>query len=118
MAINLNNYERFIIDYLDDNLDASQVAELLYFISEHPELEINPEDWEKIKLYSRADTAIFPGKESLKRDFSKVETITSANAEEFIIAQLEGDLDAKTDQKLELYKKFHPEIKKQKTIVE
>ena len=116
MAINLNNYERFIIDYLDDNLDAVQVAELLYFISDHPELEINPDDLEKIKLYTLANTAIFPGKESLKKDFSKIETITSANAEEFVIAQLEGDLDEKTEQKFELYKKFHPEIKKQEAL--
>ncbi len=116
MVININNYERFIIDYIDGNLDKARSAELLYFLSEHPEIESGIDEWEKLTLPVQPEFENFPGKQSLKKDFSKIEKITPANIDEFIIARIEGDLDEFTLQKFELYKKFHPEVMKQELL--
>ncbi|MBL7922466.1 MAG: hypothetical protein JNJ40_19270 [Bacteroidia bacterium] len=44
--INLHNYEAFLIDYLDGNLNEGAVAELKAFVLANPQLEIDLEDLE------------------------------------------------------------------------
>jgi hypothetical protein len=39
--INKNNYEAFLLDYVEGNLSAELSAELLLFIAQHPELDVD-----------------------------------------------------------------------------
>jgi len=39
--INKNNYEAFLLDYVEGNLSAELIAELLLFIAQHPELDVD-----------------------------------------------------------------------------
>jgi hypothetical protein len=43
--ISIYNYESFVIDYLDRNLDESTIVELEIFIMNHPELNISLDDF-------------------------------------------------------------------------
>lgn len=42
--ITLNNYEAFLLDYLEGNISSDDAAELMLFAAQHPELEIDLED--------------------------------------------------------------------------
>lgn len=48
--ININNYEAYLLDYVDGNLSAELRAELLLFIAQHPELEVDLEGISDIVL--------------------------------------------------------------------
>lgn len=39
MTINLNNYEEYLLSYIDGELPAAEVKELLQFLQDHPELQ-------------------------------------------------------------------------------
>jgi hypothetical protein len=39
MEIDINNYESVLIDYFDGNLNALEVAEVLLFLEQHPEIK-------------------------------------------------------------------------------
>ena len=56
MNINKNNYEAFFLDYHEGNLSPQQVADLLLFIEQHPELE---EEFESFENFSIADNNTF-----------------------------------------------------------
>jgi hypothetical protein len=80
--INLNNYEAFMLDYLEGNLSHQDILALKAFAVLHPELELNFDD-ELVVLGKEQD--IFEGKQHLKADFS----------DELIIGYLENVLEGK-----------------------
>lgn len=98
--INLNNYEEYFIDYLDGNLNPSEVNQLMSFLDLYPELkeELNSFDNE---IFA-APEEVFKAKEILKRNSIIVNT-NSDNFDELCIAKLEGDL---SDFEVQLFDKF------------
>lgn len=50
VSITIDNYEAFLLDYLEGNLDDSAVLELKAFAINHPELEIDLEDADLPKI--------------------------------------------------------------------
>ena len=42
--ITINNYEAFVLDYVEGNLDEATIHELKAFVINHPELDIDLED--------------------------------------------------------------------------
>jgi len=78
--INLNNYEAFMIDYLEGNLSAEDSSALKDFAVLHPELELNFDE-ELITL--EKENISFYEKENLKVDFK----------EEFVIGFMENILN-------------------------
>lgn len=106
MNINRNNYETWVIDYFDGKLDPVQTAELLYFLSQNPDLEYEFNGYENLNL--PADELKFTGKEGLKKSFSDIPSITDDNFEEFCIAETEGDLDEKSHSRLFQYLEKYP----------
>ncbi len=90
--IDLHNYEAFYLDYIEGNLDAEEIAELLLFLENNSALKSELEDVELITL----DTA--PAE---KADFSELkQQISATNAEDFIIGSLEGELNKEDEKEL------------------
>ena len=109
MKINRENYELFFIDYLDGNLNEQDVAELMVFISQHPDLEEELHAIDSVKL--PASNEKFEPKSLLKKfDFSG--TITENNIDEYCIAFIEGDLSAEAESSFKKYLKENPEAEK------
>lgn len=82
--INLHNYEAFLIDYLDGNLNEDAVAELKAFILTNPQLEIDLED---LELPSFSEEQL---KVDFKNDLKKTEVFVE---DEELINYLENNLN-------------------------
>lgn len=91
MKINRNNYEAFLIDYVEGKLDASQVAELVLFLEANPDIREEFEEFENISLQSH--NISFIEKENLKKvPIQVVAGIGEENYEQLFVAYYEGDL--------------------------
>jgi hypothetical protein len=120
MDINRNNYEEYIIDYLDGKLNPVQTAELMYFFSQNPDLELEFNVFENYKLPE--SKLKFNNKEELKKAYSDFPEVTDSNFDEFCVAEIEGELDDKSRNRLYEYLKRNPEKNRdlelyQKTIL-
>jgi hypothetical protein len=76
--INKNNYEAFLLDYIEQNLSADMVAELMLFFEQNPELKHELGELNDMVLPSEA--IVFEGKDELKKDA----------LENLMIAEVEG----------------------------
>ncbi len=98
MNINTTNYESWFLDYFEGNLSATRVAELFLFLEQHPELKEEFQCVERNGLAEiKNETDYFPDKNELK----KSETPSDKNIDEWLIAEMEGDLNAEAQLKLE-----------------
>ena len=87
MKIDRSNYEIWLIDWLDGNLDESQVAALLIFLNENP--DISEEFYEMSTFRVKATDDSFKLKSNLKKS---PEEIHESQFEYLCIAWLENDL--------------------------
>lgn len=76
--INLNNYEAYLLDYVEQNLSPDMVAELMLFLEQHPEVKAELEAFENVTLNFEKST--FNDKQNLKK----------IAIEDLMIAELEG----------------------------
>lgn len=81
--INIHNYEAFLIDYLDGNLNEDVVAELRAFILANPQLEIDLED-EELPFFTKEESSI-----DFKNNLKKTEVFIE---DEELIDYLENNL--------------------------
>ncbi|MGZ4035693.1 MAG: hypothetical protein ACXVP4_12575 [Bacteroidia bacterium] len=102
MNINKNNYEAFFLDYHEGNLSPQQVADLLLFIEQHPELK---EEFESFENFTLEDfSAItFENKSGLKKE------ITNDNKDEYFIRSVEDTLSSIEKNLLDNFIKQHPQ---------
>lgn len=114
MNITRENYEAFVIDYLDGKLDPVQSAELINFLSQNPDLEEEFNEFETVRIDSSEEMK--PDKEKLKKDFSDIQKINDGNFDEFCVAKFEGDLIENDEIRLKEYLKEHPEKQKDLTL--
>ncbi len=120
MDINRNNYEEYVIDYLDGKLNPVQTAELMYFFSQNPDLELEFNAFENYRLPE--SKLKFSNKKDLRKEYIDFPAVTDSNFDEFCVAEIEGDLDEKSRNRLYDYLKNNPEKKRdfelyQKTIL-
>lgn len=101
MNINKNNYEAFFLDYHEGTLSPQEVAELFLFLSQHPELRNEFEDFEHIVLEDLSAT-VFENKDLLKKN------ITADNREDYFIRAIENTLAPAELAELEQFLKLHP----------
>lgn len=97
MTINKSNYEAFFLDYHEGNLTPLQVADLLLFVAQHPEIE---EEFKSIECFTldESDSVIFENKEELKKHASPTPSNNSPGNQrvngvirpEILIASMEG----------------------------
>lgn len=102
MDINKHNYEAYFLDYHEGNLSAQEVAELLLFVEQHPELRESFESFESITLDEPTP---------LKADFKRLlkKEITSENIDEYLIGSSEGILNSAEEELLSSYLEQHPQ---------
>lgn len=115
MNINRNNYEVYMVDYLDGNLNASQVAELKLFLDQNPDIKEETEGLAP-QIFDNEiheDKVEFEEKSALKQvDSSGEEIINSGNCDTWFIAAVEGTLSKDELIRLDDYLKENPERKK------
>lgn len=111
MSINKNNYERFLMDYLDGKLDANEVSEVLLFLEQHPDIKAQFEGIADVQLNdSIANTVSFAHLK--KPEFNDVKS----QYEDLLVAEFEGDL---RDAEAALLAKgviLYPEIKRERQL--
>jgi hypothetical protein len=102
MKINKHNYEAFFLDYHEGNLTPQQVAELLLFVEQHPELK---EEFESFENFTLEDFSAynFENKEGLKKQ------ISDQNREEYFIRSVDGTLASAEAELLDQFLKQHPQ---------
>lgn len=111
MKINKNNYQQFILDYLEGNLDRDVVLDFQKFLNDNPEIN------QEIELLLN-DPVAFP-EESNTDDFKNrlkhsvnEQQINEQNIEEFIIARIENELNPEKEEQLSAFLDKYPEWKK------
>ncbi|HLO92381.1 MAG TPA: hypothetical protein VK172_14550 [Lentimicrobium sp.] len=113
MEINSENYEVFIIDYLDGKLDPVTTAELWLFLENNPHLK---EDFEALKEVSVSPSPLetFGFKELLIQPSDKdASQLNNENYSHYFIARIEGDLSGKGIKTVAQYLQNHPELQKE-----
>ena len=83
MTIKKHNYEAYFLDYHEGNLTPQEVADLLLFVEQHPELKDEFESFENVTLEDYS-TPSFENKDILKKEINK------ENIEEYFIKDVEG----------------------------
>ncbi|MDO9187953.1 MAG: hypothetical protein Q7W13_18240 [Bacteroidia bacterium] len=103
MNINKNNYEAYFLDYHEGNLTPVQVADLLFFVEQHPELKEEFENFENFSLEDFSSIE-FANKSSLKKE------ITLDNKEEYFIRAVENELNPTEITLLKNFLKQYPQF--------
>ncbi|MCE3279902.1 MAG: hypothetical protein K0S44_2093 [Bacteroidetes bacterium] len=102
MNINKHNYEAFFLDYHEGNLSPQQVADLLLFVEQHPELKHEFESFENFSLEDFSSYT-FENKEKLKKE------ITLQNKDEYFCRSVDGTLTETETSLLAQFLKQHPQ---------
>lgn len=96
--ITRENYEIYIIDYLDGNLSVENQNALFKFLDHNIDLK---EEFELMKDFQMPESNIvFDNKEDLKKDLSK-QSVDDTNIDEWCIAAIENDLTEIVKEKFE-----------------
>ena len=112
MGINRENYEVWFLDYADGNLNEQQVADLMLFLVQNPDLkEELEEDFGEVAL--QAEPIAVPNKEEFKQE---VVAITAANYEDFLVAELEGELSSDELVALQAFLKQNPAFQQDRVL--
>ena len=110
MKINRNNYEAYLIDYIEGNLNKQDEEAVNRF------LEVNSDIAGEFNNFKQSEATVAELKESLNKaalykSFSDIVSITKENYEDFCIAYHEGDLDDGSTQRLFDFMDKHPGLK-------
>ena len=94
MSINIDNYELFVIDYLDGNLDEMKTQEMKTFLLLNPNIAEEMEGIEDVML--REENSVLLDSSFIdtikKQEIFAVNNISEENYQHFFIAYLENDL--------------------------
>ncbi|MGB0887381.1 MAG: hypothetical protein ACPGSL_04605 [Vicingaceae bacterium] len=105
--ITKNNYEAYLLDYVEENLSPELIAELMLFFENNPELK---EDLEAFEIHELIAPSIeLVDKSQLKKE---VNFITVSNYEDFIIAEVEGLNTPETSIQLNAFLAKNPSLQK------
>ena len=105
--INRTNYEIWITDWLDGNLNDHQATEFFSFLDQNPDLKKELENLSGLRLKTKL--IHYPGKSNLKRSASD---ITDDQFDYMCVASLENDLSPEQRKELEDISETVPERKK------
>jgi len=89
MGIDIHSYETILIDYFDGNLNALEVAEVLLFLEQHPEIK---NEFEAFDTLPQAENfGINADFKSQLKKLNHNESLSNKSFNELIVAQMEGD---------------------------
>lgn len=113
MKIDRNNYEIFFIDYNDGKLNAQEISQLKAFLQSNPDLQEEFDMFAQNESLVDLENVVFEEKNSLKKIFIPKNTnISSTNFNDFVIAEIEGELSTNESFQLHQYLIENPELKK------
>ena len=93
MEITIHNYETILIDYFDGNLNALEVAEVLLFLEQHPEIK---NEFEALCTLPMVENiTINPDFKSNLKKLNAHQSLVEKSFNELIISQIEGDCTEK-----------------------
>jgi hypothetical protein len=104
--INLSNYEGFYLDFLEGNLGEDDTVLLHNFLESHPQLQVEKEKF--VSLNPGISTLEQSFKSHLKAISFNETKITSENAEQFLIAAVEGLLSERKEKALRQFISANP----------
>jgi hypothetical protein len=110
MRIDQNNYEAILLDYLDGNLSAAEVVEVLLFLEQNPHIKAELEGLSEISFPD--EKTDFDIVSLRKPEFHEVSQIY----ENLLLGKLEGDLDAAQQQQLQHGFVLYPELHHEETL--
>ncbi len=109
MIINRNNYEQYVLDYLEGRLDEKVMVLMKSFLSENPDIEEEVSIYDPSMQFNSGSASV--NKTSLFHSFDDISFIGPENFEEFCVAYYEGDLTSKSSTMLKRYLQQNPELK-------
>jgi hypothetical protein len=117
-SINIQNYEAFIVNYLDQVSSPVETAELFLFLEMHPELGEDPDELRNMTL--KPEPGIhYDFKEALKLNHDvDAGEISLGNFIYYFTAFVEGDLSRKGMETVEDFARLHPELKNELALLE
>jgi hypothetical protein len=116
MKINRDNYEAYFLDYHEGTLTPEEMAEVLVFVGQNPDLKEEFEEFENISLPT--DESInFAGKDFLKVNAGiYAGPVTLNNIEEYLVAEAEGLLSDEMLARLDEFVMQNPGFEKDRRI--
>jgi hypothetical protein len=110
MNIDRDNYEIYILDYYEGNLDAKTISELMHYLDQHPEAKEAFENYEAISLKEDV-TLKFEDKINLKKnEIVSVGEINEGNYDDFCIESIENNLTADENDQLNTFFNKNPQL--------
>ncbi len=108
MGINKENYEAYFLDYQEGTLAPEQVAELMVFLEVYPEMKEELEAFELVSI--QADDSLQLGNKNFlkKKSYISTQNINSNNYEEWLVADVEGDLNLQDKIELKAFLEKNP----------
>ncbi len=110
MTITRNNYEIYLIDFIDGALSPELKEELMFFLKQNPDIAYEAEDLSEMKLEAEQVEFSYP-KEMLKRSGSLPQPDIS-QADYLCIAEFEGDITPSESDLLKDIKNRYQPIRK------
>jgi hypothetical protein len=106
----IDNYEAWLIDYLDGKLDPVQVADLQLFVDLHPELG----SWSDLTsgfVYFETEPITYELKNELKSAvIQEVGIINENNCHEYFVASVDNQLDTLTQSDVDKFIRLNPDF--------
>lgn len=105
MSINKNNYETYLIDYLDGKLSPVQVSEVLLFLEQNPGIKREFEELDSVKELEQAPVS-FDASFLKKPAYPEIKE----QYEHLLIGELEGDLSKAEQIDIGRARQLYPEL--------
>lgn len=111
MSIDKNNYELFLMDYLDGKLDANEVSEVLLFLEQNPEIKIEFEGMAEMNISGLVEEPVSFA-HLKQKEFEQVKR----EYEPMLVATIEGDLTKAESVILKKGVQLYPELLKEQEL--
>ena len=105
IEINRNNYEQFFLDYLEGNLNPSDLEGFKEFLAKNPDLAQELTEFETVEL--KSESIQYTSKQNLKKN--SYATINESNFDEFCISYIEKNLTELDKNTLQSYIHSNPQ---------
>jgi len=116
MKVTKQNYERFLIDFMDGTLDPSTKESLFDFLDQNPEIKAEFDDLDIINTAVDEDISFELKANLRKTQITSSSNIHGKNYEEFFIASTEGDLTIAEEKELGEFMAINPSLEKEQQL--
>lgn len=110
------NIDDFLVARLEGDLTTEQLTALRLFLQAHPELQRNARLYDLVKLVPEA--MAFAAKRDLERQLPPVGQPDRHTVDDFLVAELEGDLTTEQQRALAAYLALHPEAGRSRELIQ